>query len=82
ITIYAYLHKLARVFNYILKNAMAYSDPNSTIEISAKNKNNETLISFSNTGKTIPPEKLKMIFEKFYRLVNARSTQTGGAGLG
>jgi len=82
ITIYADGNKLARVFNNILKNAMAYSDPNSTIEISAKNENNETLISFSNTGKTIPPEKLKMIFEKFYRLDNARSTQTGGAGLG
>ncbi|MGE7987518.1 sensor histidine kinase [Lysinibacillus fusiformis] len=82
ITIYADGNKLARVFNNILKNAMAYSDPNSTIEISAKNEDNETFISFSNTGKTIPPEKLKMIFEKFYRLDNARSTQTGGAGLG
>jgi len=82
ITIYADGNKLARVFNNILKNAMAYSDPNSTIEISAKKENNETFISFSNTGKTIPPEKLKMIFEKFYRLDNARSTQTGGAGLG
>ncbi|WP_342443706.1 HAMP domain-containing sensor histidine kinase [Lysinibacillus sp. FSL K6-0075] len=82
ITIYADGNKLARVFNNILKNAIAYSDPNSTIEISARNENNQTLISFTNTGKTIPPEKLKMIFEKFYRLDSARSTQTGGAGLG
>lgn len=65
-----------------MKNAIAYSDPNSTIEISVKSENNQTLISFMNTGKTIPPEKLKMIFEKFYRLDSARSTQTGGAGLG
>jgi len=82
ITIYADGNKLARVFNNILKNAIAYSDPNSTIEISVRNENNQTLISFTNTGKTIPPEKLKMIFEKFYRLDSARSTQTGGAGLG
>ncbi len=82
INIYADGHKLARVFNNILKNAIAYSDPNSTIEISAKSENNQTFISFTNTGKTIPPEKLNMIFEKFYRLDNARSTQTGGAGLG
>lgn len=82
ITIYADGNKLARVFNNILKNAIAYSDPNSTIEISARNENNQTLISFTNSGKTIPPEKLKMIFEKFYRLDSARSTQTGGAGLG
>lgn len=82
INIYADGHKLARVFNNILKNAIAYSDSNSTIEISAKSENNQTYISFTNTGKTIPPEKLNMIFEKFYRLDNARSTQTGGAGLG
>lgn len=82
INIYADGHKLARVFNNILKNAIAYSDPNTTIEISAKSENNQTFISFTNTGKTIPPEKLNMIFEKFYRLDNARSTQTGGAGLG
>lgn len=82
ISIYADGHKLARVFNNILKNAIAYSDPNSTIEISAKSENDQTYISFTNTGKTIPPEKLNMIFEKFYRLDNARSTQTGGAGLG
>ncbi|KPN95225.1 histidine kinase [Lysinibacillus sp. ZYM-1] len=82
IKIYADGNKLARVFNNILKNAIAYSDPNSTIEISVKSENNQTLISFMNTGKTIPPEKLKMIFEKFYRLDSARSTQTGGAGLG
>lgn len=82
INIFADGHKLARVFNNILKNAIAYSDPNSTIEISVKNENNQTYISFTNTGKTIPPEKLNMIFEKFYRLDNARSTQTGGAGLG
>jgi len=82
IKIYADGNKLARVFNNILKNAIAYSDPNSTIEISVKSENNQTFISFTNTGKTIPPEKLKMIFEKFYRLDSARSTQTGGAGLG
>lgn len=82
INIYADGNKLARVFNNILKNAIAYSDPNSTITISAKSENNQTFISFTNTGKTIPAEKLDMIFEKFYRLDSARSTQTGGAGLG
>ncbi|MER2029797.1 MAG: HAMP domain-containing sensor histidine kinase [Solibacillus sp.] len=82
IKIYADGNKLARVFNNILKNAIAYSDTKSTIEINAKSVNHQTFISFTNTGKTIPAEKLNMIFEKFYRLDSARSTQTGGAGLG
>ncbi|WP_020427589.1 sensor histidine kinase, partial [Paenibacillus riograndensis] len=36
ITVYGDSEKLARVFNNILKNAIAYSDDNSTIEVSAK----------------------------------------------
>lgn len=73
--------KLARVFNNILKNAIAYGEENSTILISAELKADATVIQFSNQG-TIAGEKLESIFEKFYRIDDARSTATGGAGLG
>lgn len=75
-------NKLARVFNNILKNAIAYSYENSIIEIGGTKKNEQAIITFTNKGKTIPPHKLDMIFEKFYRLDVSRTTQTGGAGLG
>lgn len=39
-------------------------------------------ITFTNQGPVIPAEKLNSIFEKFYRLDSARSSSTGGAGLG
>lgn len=74
--------KLARVFNNILKNAVAYSYDNTEIEINAEKRENTIHVSISNFGKTIPKQKLDMIFEKFYRLDDARSTNTGGAGLG
>lgn len=74
--------KLARVFNNILKNAIAYSYANSTIRIFAEQKDNNTVITFTNQGKPIPKSKLDTIFEKFYRLDTARSTNIGGAGLG
>jgi two-component system sensor histidine kinase VanS len=74
--------KLARVFNNILKNAIVYSTADSTIiNITAEQLNHSTIIRFENEG-TIPQEKLNSIFEKFYRLDDARSTSTGGAGLG
>ncbi len=82
ITIYGDPIKLARVFNNILKNAVAYSDDNSTIDISAEVQKHNIVISFKNTGKTIPKEKLTYIFEKFFRLDEARTTNTGGSGLG
>ena len=35
-----------------------------------------------NKGKTVPKEKLSAIFEKFYRMDEARVSNTGGSGLG
>lgn len=40
------------------------------------------LITVSNHGRTIPPDKLNRIFEQFFRLDSSRATATGGAGLG
>jgi two-component system sensor histidine kinase VanS len=74
--------KLARVFNNILKNAIAYSYENSVVDISAKQQDKNIVITFTNQGDSIPQAKLETIFEKFYRLDSARSTNTGGAGLG
>ncbi len=81
LTIYGDPDKLARVFNNILKNAIAYSENNSMIDITAKHMEEDIMISFKNTG-SIPKEKLSVIFEKFYRLDEARSSGKGGAGLG
>ncbi len=39
-------------------------------------------VTVANCGKTVPKEKLDRIFEQFFRLDSARSTGTGGAGLG
>jgi len=82
LTLWGDADKLARVFNNILKNAIAYSYENSVINISAKQQEKNIVITFTNQGKRIPKGKLDSIFEKFYRLDTARSTNTGGAGLG
>lgn len=74
--------KLARVFNNILKNAAAYSYPNTEISIAAHKQNANIIITIQNHGKTISQEQLKDIFEKFNRLDEARLSDTGGAGLG
>ena len=74
--------KLARVFDNILRNAVSYCASNSTIRIRAEKTKNGNQITFSNQGKPIPAEKLDTIFEKFYRLDEARHSRTGGAGLG
>lgn len=74
--------KLSRVFNNILKNAIAYSYNDSTIYVKAEHKAESIIITFANDGDPIPAEKLETIFEKFFRLDTSRSSQTGGSGLG
>lgn len=82
LTVYGDSMKLARVFNNILKNAISYSYPNTPIKVYAGKREKDIFICFINQGKTIPSEKLNAIFEKFFRLDEARSSNTGGAGLG
>lgn len=82
LTVFGDPDKLARVFNNILKNAAAYSFAGSTIEIAGRAMGGRVVVAFRNRGRPIPAHQLEAIFEKFYRLDAARSTNSGGAGLG
>lgn len=74
-------NKLQRVFDNLLRNAVLYSYPKTEIRISAVPSDDGVTVSFVNHGATIPTDKLRQIFEQFYRLDAARST-SGGTGLG
>ena len=74
-------NKIQRVFDNLLRNAALYSYPNTKIEITAEKQEKQVTIHFINHGDTIAAEKLARIFEQFYRLDAARSSN-GGAGLG
>lgn len=74
--------KLARVFDNVLRNAVNYSIEGGTVDIEAFPENNEVVIAIRNEGLEIPEQELARIFQKFYRLDSARSSRTGGAGLG
>ena len=74
--------KLARAFDNLLKNAINYSYENTIIEIQLEQKEGKISIVFRNKGDKIPQYKLDKLFEKFYRGDDARTSSTGGAGLG
>lgn len=80
--IYADPDQIVRVFSNILRNAAAYSYPDTEIIISARETDGRVMISFQNRGNPVPEEKLSSLFDKFYRLDKARATDTGGTGLG
>ena len=74
--------KMARVFDNLLKNATVYGIENSEIHLKVENKEEELIIRVMNEGPCIPAHKLQLIFDKFYRLDESRSSKTGGSGLG
>ena len=83
---FADANRLSRVFNNVLKNALAYADEGSTVDVhvgeSVIGTTNWLKIMVVNRGREITPEHLDRIFEKFYRGDDARTTSSGGAGLG
>lgn len=66
--------KLARVFSNILKNAAVYSYPDTPIRVSAFETDAWQTILFCNEGDTIPEQELSAVFDKFYRMDKARSS--------
>lgn len=74
--------RLARVFDNVLRNAVSYSTPGAPVLLTARREGNSAVVSITNEGLEIPEKELTNIFQKFYRLDAARSTRTGGAGLG
>jgi two-component system sensor histidine kinase VanS len=74
--------KLERAIDNIVRNAVIYSYEKSVLQFALSPTNDGVEISIQNQGRTIPQEKLKRIFEQFYRVDTSRSSDTGGAGLG
>lgn len=74
--------KLQRVFDNLLRNAVAYSFPDTQINIEQEKQSDYVVIRFTNHGNTIAPKDLERIFEQFYRLDVSRNTNDGKAGLG
>jgi two-component system sensor histidine kinase SenX3 len=66
----------------LLENAVKYSDPGSTVRITARTDGRWIDLSVADHGIGIPRRDLERVFERFYRVDRARSRETGGTGLG
>lgn len=69
-------------FRNLMENAIAYTHNGGIITIQTGSLADETYISIEDTGIGISSNDLQHIFERFYRADQARSTNTGGNGLG
>ena len=75
---------LARLFDNLIGNAIKYGAEGKRVivRINAEPENDAVEVKVINFGYIIPEKDLPHIFDKFYRVDQSRSTQTGGTGLG
>jgi two-component system, OmpR family, sensor kinase len=81
-TLQADSDRLTQVLRNLVRNAVTHTNPGDRIELSASARNGSLEISVSDTGPGIPSGELEEIFERFHRLDQSRSRDSGGAGLG
>lgn len=75
--------KLVRVYNNLISNALKYAHGATQINLIANLINNKQVeLRVENNGEPIPKDKLKKIFDRFYRVESSRNKSTGGTGLG
>jgi len=73
---------LARLFDNLINNAIKYGAEGKRVLVKVHASKEMVQVSVTNYGYVIPPEELPLIFDKFYRVEQSRSTHTGGTGLG
>jgi signal transduction histidine kinase/HAMP domain-containing protein len=73
---------LALAVRNLLDNAIRYTDVGGSVRVVLHNGGDRAVLSVSDTGTGIPTRALGRVFERFYRVDEARSRATGGTGLG
>ena len=72
---------ISEVMSNLIDNAIKYSNPGGTIDISAKKEGDYVAVSVTDRGIGMPESVIKNLFRKFYRSHRSRET-VAGTGMG
>ena len=81
ITIQADLNRLKQILFNLIDNAIKYSEPQTAIDIEIKQQGKKAIVQVCDRGVGISLPQQGRIFERFYRVDEARN-RAGGTGLG
>ncbi|PLS79737.1 MAG: histidine kinase, partial [Chloroflexi bacterium] len=74
--------RLRQVFLNVLDNARKYTPPDGSVRVTVEQRAGEASVAISDTGVGIPADDVAHVWDRFYRVDQARTRTRGGAGLG
>jgi len=74
--------RLKQVVVNLLDNAIKYTPAHGKVQLRVRMENGHAILEVADNGVGIPPDALPHVFERFYRVDQARSADSGSAGLG
>jgi len=74
--------RIYQVMINLVSNGIKYTKKEGHVTIRFEEKDRQIITYIIDNGRGIPPEDLKRIFERFYRVEKSRSKEKGGTGLG
>ncbi|WP_035101058.1 sensor histidine kinase [Aneurinibacillus terranovensis] len=75
-------NRLEQVIHNIMDNAIRHVGEGSHISVRLEEAKQTAVLTISDNGPGIPPEEVKRLGERFYRVDKARNRKNGGSGLG
>ncbi len=79
---YANQDAITQVIYNLTDNAVKFCPETGALGVKVRGGSNKIYVSVSNTGPTIPPEELPLLFDRFHKLDKSRSENRDGWGLG
>lgn len=80
--VWADSHRVKQILSNLVNNSLVYTPEKGTIQLNVTQQGKDAVITVTDNGIGIAEEKLNRVFERFYRIDQARSRNSGGTGLG
>jgi len=74
--------RLEQILNNLLSNAHHYTPAGGPISIEVHQQDGQAVVSVTDAGPGIPPEKQELVFQRFYRVEASETARQRGMGLG
>ena len=82
LSVHAMMDAVTQVLHNLIDNAVKFANEGGTLSIRVVRRGDSAVVTVGNTGPTIAPEELPLIFDRFHKTDKSRSTDRDGVGLG